>query len=65
MPDTFERALIRLLENHGCWRVRSGKGSHQIWHSPKTGQNFPVPIPTKSRHTANAILKQAGVDAKL
>ena len=41
--------------------VRQGKGSHEIWHSPITGQNFPVPIGIPSRHTANAILRQAGL----
>ena len=37
--------------------VRQGKGSHSIWYSPKTKTIFPVPAKTKSRHTANAILK--------
>jgi hypothetical protein len=41
--------------------VRQGKGSHEIWHSPISGQNFAVPIGIPSRHTANAILPQAGL----
>lgn len=41
--------------------VRAGKGSHEIWFSPLTKQHFPVPTHIKSRHTANAILKQAGL----
>jgi predicted RNA binding protein YcfA (HicA-like mRNA interferase family) len=41
--------------------VRQGKGSHEIWRSPLTGRNFAVPISISSRHTANAILRQAGL----
>ena len=41
--------------------VRQGKGSHEIWHSPITRRNFPVPVGIDSRHTANAILRQAGL----
>ena len=41
--------------------VRQGKGSHEIWHSPITRRNFAVPIGIPSRHTANAILRQAGL----
>jgi predicted RNA binding protein YcfA (HicA-like mRNA interferase family) len=65
VPDDFDRNLIRLLEEAGCHYVRAGKGSHQIWFSPKTQRNFPVPVGIKSRHTANGILKQAGIDRKL
>jgi predicted RNA binding protein YcfA (HicA-like mRNA interferase family) len=65
VPDSFDRELIRLLRDAGCVLVRSGKGSHQIWYSPITERHFPVPVGIKSRHTANAILKQAGIDAKL
>ena len=65
MPDGFDRELIRLLRDFGCVLVRPGKGSHQIWYSPITEQHFPVSVGIKSRHTANAILKQAGIDAKL
>jgi predicted RNA binding protein YcfA (HicA-like mRNA interferase family) len=41
--------------------VRPGKGSHEIWHSPITQRNFSLPGTTKSRHTANEVLKQAGL----
>lgn len=49
------------LKAHGCELVRHGKGDHDIWSSPITGVFFPVPVKMKSRHTANAILKQAGI----
>jgi hypothetical protein len=55
MAPQFDRALRDLLRAAGCTLVRQGKGSHEIWHSPITKRNFP------SRHTANAILRQAGL----
>ncbi len=61
MAPQFDRALRELLRAAGCVLVRQGKGSHEIWHSPITKRNFPVPIGIASRHTANAILRQAGL----
>lgn len=57
----FNRELQQLLEEAGCYYVRPGKGSHQIWYSPITKRNFPVPAGIKSRHTANGVLKDAGL----
>lgn len=57
----FYRELTRILHANGCRLVRQGKGSHEIWHSPVNGRNFSVPRTTKSRHTANEVLKQAGL----
>lgn len=51
----------RLLREAGCTRIRDAKGSHEMWRSPITGRAFPVPRRIKSRHTANGILKQAGL----
>jgi predicted RNA binding protein YcfA (HicA-like mRNA interferase family) len=61
MAPQFDRALRDLLSKAGCKLVRQGKGSHEIWHSPMTGRNFAVPVGIPSRHTANAILRQAGL----
>ncbi len=60
-PRTFDRDLRNLLLAAGCAFLRQGKGSHEIWHSPITGHSFPVQVGVASRHTANAILKQAGL----
>lgn len=57
----FYRELISLLEGAGCKFVREGSGDHEIWYSPKTKTHFTVDKGTKSRHTANEILKQAGL----
>jgi hypothetical protein len=61
MPD-FAARLKRVLRQAGCRLERQGKGDHEIWYSPITNQRFPVDNRIKSRHTANGILKQAGLD---
>ena len=53
--------LVRLLEDAGCKFVRQGKGSHETWYSPITHQKFTVPRDTGVRHTANKVLKDAGL----
>lgn len=55
----FLRELKKLLEDAGCYRVRFGKGDHEVWFSPITSRHFAVDQGTKSRHTANETLKQA------
>jgi hypothetical protein len=37
MAPQFDKALRDLLRGAGCFMVRQGKGSHEIWHSPITG----------------------------
>jgi predicted RNA binding protein YcfA (HicA-like mRNA interferase family) len=62
---TFDRELRRLLREAGCAYVRPAKGSHELWSSPITGKHFTVPQGIVSRHTANAVLKQAGLPKRL
>ena len=57
----FTAALKRKLRKAGCRRVRQGRGDHEIWFSPVSDRNFPVDSNIKSRHTANAVLAQAGL----
>jgi hypothetical protein len=60
MADIYPR-LAEILVAAGCHRLRAGKGSHEIWFSPTSSTKFSVPRTTKSRHTANEVLKQAGL----
>jgi predicted RNA binding protein YcfA (HicA-like mRNA interferase family) len=60
MADLY-RELVRILRAKGCHLVRTGKGSHEIWYSPISKQHVTVPRSTKSHHTANEVLKQAGL----
>jgi len=53
--------LKEILQAHGCRFERAGRGDHEIWYSPITKRRFPVDHKIVSRHTANAILKQAGI----
>ena len=56
--------LKNYLRKAGCSFERQGKGDHEIWYSPITNIRFVVDNSIKSRHTANAILKQAGLPKK-
>jgi len=57
----FLKELKELLTSAGCYFHRDGKGDHEIWYSPITKRYFTVDRGTKSRHTANETLKQAGL----
>ena len=57
----YEKKVRKVLSENGCEFVRRGKGDHDIWHSPISGNNVTVDGKIKSRHTANAIMKQAGL----
>ncbi len=60
----YEKKVREILaENHGRV-VRRGKGDHDIWYSPITNRHVTVDTKIKSRHTANAIMKQSGIDYK-
>jgi predicted RNA binding protein YcfA (HicA-like mRNA interferase family) len=61
MAPQFDKPLRDLLRAAGCTMIRQGRGSHEIWHSPLTERNIAVPVGIPSRHTANAILRQAGL----
>lgn len=62
--ETYEREVRNLLVQAGCSFHREGKGDHEIWYSPLTDRYITDDGKIKSRHTANAILKQAGVGKK-
>lgn len=57
----FSRPVKTVLSASRWEWFRNGKGDHEIWHDPKTGRKVTVDNSVKSRHTANAVLKQAGL----
>lgn len=57
----YTKDLKRYLQEAGCRLDRQGKGDHEIWFSPISKVKFVVDNCIKSRHTANAVLKQAGL----
>ncbi|MDR1310386.1 MAG: type II toxin-antitoxin system HicA family toxin [Burkholderiaceae bacterium] len=65
MGSHLYNKLRDILLSNGCYFHRQGKGSHEIWKNPTIGAVFPVATHIPSRHTANAILKQAGIKQKM
>ncbi|MBQ6504290.1 MAG: type II toxin-antitoxin system HicA family toxin [Flexilinea sp.] len=60
----YEKKVREILSRYGCYFIRRGKGDHDIWFSPINHRNVTVESKIKSRHTANAILKQSGINEK-
>jgi hypothetical protein len=61
MAATYDRKLKRILLDAGCHFVRPAKGSHELWYSPISKRHFAVPTNVVIRHTANGVLKEAGL----
>jgi HicA toxin of bacterial toxin-antitoxin, len=61
MSLDYARDLKKILKGAGCIFVRFGKGDHEVWFSPITQRPFVVDGTIYSRHTANGILRQAGL----
>jgi hypothetical protein len=57
----FTPDLKKLLREAGCYFLRDGKGDHEIWFSPISNRPLTVDGKIKSRHTANGVLKDAGL----
>jgi len=64
MASPLYRTIIRVLKDHGCAFVKQGKGDHEIWESPISRRKFTVDTGIKSRHTANNIMRDAGINHK-
>ena len=56
MSDHFSDMVKDILDKHGWKFHRHGKGSHEIWTNGT--RIVSVPNSTKSRQTANKILKK-------
>lgn len=51
--------IIEQLRRHGFTLIKGGKGSHEKWCKGRT--ILIVPFSCQSRHTANGIMKDAGI----
>jgi len=60
---TFGRTWFESCE-HDCYFKRYAKGDHELLYSPITCIAFVVDHKILSRHTANGIMKQAGIPHK-
>ncbi|HEY1300738.1 MAG TPA: type II toxin-antitoxin system HicA family toxin [Stellaceae bacterium] len=57
----FAAPVREALRRAECRFDRYGKGDHESWLCPNSRRPIVVDNRIKSRHTANAILKQAGL----
>lgn len=64
-PASFTPKVKKILKKNNCKFTRQGKGGHEAWYSPITGEKFVVSNNIRSRTTANEILKQAGLKEKV
>lgn len=55
----YYRLVVDQLKAHGYSHLRAGKGAHEIWTNGKRNQILSSNC--ASRHTANEIMKQAGI----
>jgi predicted RNA binding protein YcfA (HicA-like mRNA interferase family) len=60
LPKDFYPELTALLHIAGWRRAGSAKGSHERWRHPDVAKTIFVPR-SKSRHTEDEVLKQAGL----
>lgn len=60
MPQDVYQELSALLQAAGWRCAENAKGSHEKWRHPDKAHVVIVPR-SKSRHTANSVLKQAGL----
>jgi predicted RNA binding protein YcfA (HicA-like mRNA interferase family) len=58
----YYELVIEQLSKFGFSLVRSGKGSHEVWSNG--GRPVIVSKNCYSRHTANSIMKDAGIKYK-
>ena len=61
----YTRQVKKILSDNGCYFLRSGKGDHEIWCNPALGKKFAVDGKITYRHSANKMLKDAGVNHKI
>ena len=57
----YTREVRQTLSNNGFYAARKGKGDHVIWYNDVTKKTVTVDSEIKSRHSANEVLKKAGL----
>lgn len=58
---SYTPRIIEILLANGFEYWRAGKGDHQIWRHKATGKRVTVDAKVLSRHTANKIMRDAGL----
>jgi len=57
----YTKDVRKILSDNGFRVVRKGKGDHVIWYNDATKRTVSVDSEIKSRHSANEVLKKAGL----
>jgi predicted RNA binding protein YcfA (HicA-like mRNA interferase family) len=57
----YEKKVRKVLDENGFQFHHHGKGDHDVWYKPGTDIKVTVDGKIKSRHSANEIMKQAGI----
>lgn len=65
MVQGYTKRVKAILQAHGWSLLRRGRGDHEVWAHPNLPKPIVVDGKIMSRHTANAVLKQAGIKDKL
>jgi predicted RNA binding protein YcfA (HicA-like mRNA interferase family) len=61
----YTKDIIRIFMKNGCVLIpKRGKGDHSIWRCPNAIRPITVDSAVESRHLANEIMKQAGINYK-
>lgn len=58
--NSYYPKITAVLKEHGFSFLKPGKGSHEWWSNGAI--KVQVPFNCYSRHTANAVMRQAGID---
>ena len=64
MGSGYYNDIIKILKRHGFRYIDNLKGSHELW-AHKDGRRAHVPYSTKSKFTAQSVLKQAKIKERL
>jgi hypothetical protein len=65
MVRGFGKEVRTLLRANGCRFIGSGKVDHEVWFSPIANRNIIVDGRCEQKHTANGVLKDAGIKERL
>ena len=60
----YEKKVRKVLSENGYSLKRRGKGDHDIWYNPVLRKSISVDGVIKSRHSANELMKEAGIKHK-
>jgi predicted RNA binding protein YcfA (HicA-like mRNA interferase family) len=58
----YEKKVREVLKQHGFLFHHHGRGDHDVWFKVSDNIKVTVDGKIKSRHMANQIMKQAGID---